>query len=143
MSSSYIFLKDIRFFAYHGVAPQETTIGNEFQVSLRLKTDLSRAAETDEVTDTVSYADVYEAVKAEMQIPSKLLEHVCGRIVKRLFREFPAIEEVEIKLSKRNPPMGADIDCAGVEMHCTKNEGGIHADNHFLNSLRQTTHLKE
>lgn len=126
MSNSYIFLKDIRFFAYHGVAPQETTIGNEFRVSLRLKTDISRAAESDEVADTVSYADVYEAVKAEMDIPSKLLEHVCGRITKRLFREFPTVEEVEIKLSKRNPPMGADIDCAGVEMHCTKNESCPH-----------------
>jgi dihydroneopterin aldolase len=55
-----------------------------------------------------------------MDIPSKLLEHACGRIVKRLFRDFPKIREIEIKLSKRNPPMGADIDSAGVEMHCTR-----------------------
>ena len=55
-----------------------------------------------------------------MEIPSKLLEHVCGRIATRLFQEFPGIEEIEIKLSKRNPPMGADIDSAGVEMHCTR-----------------------
>lgn len=120
-SNSYIFLKEIRFFAFHGVAPQETTIGNEFIVSLRLKVDIARAAETDEVTDTVSYADVYETVKAEMNIPSKLLEHVCGRIAQRILDDFPTIEEVEIQLSKRNPPMGADIDCAGVEMHCTRN----------------------
>lgn len=120
MNNSYIFLKDLRFYAHHGVAPQETAIGNEFTVSLRLKTDIFRAAETDNVEDTVSYADVYEAVKAEMNIPSKLLEHVCGRIVKRLFRDFPAIEEIEILLSKRNPPMGADIAGAGVEMRCTR-----------------------
>lgn len=120
MNSSYIFLKDLRFYAYHGVAPQETAIGNEFTVNLRLKADLFRAAGTDEVEDTVSYADVYEAVKAEMEIPSKLLEHVCGRIVKRLFEDFPAIEEIEITLSKRNPPMGADIGGAGVEMLCTR-----------------------
>lgn len=120
MNSSYIFLKDLRFYAYHGVAPQETAIGNEFTVNLRLKTDIFRAAETDNVEDTVSYADVYEAVKAEMNIPSKLLEHVCGRIVKRLFRDFTAIEEIEILLSKRNPPMGADIASAGVEMRCTR-----------------------
>lgn len=120
MNTSYIFLKDLRFYAYHGVAPQETAIGNEFTVSLRLKTDIFRAAETDDVEDTVSYADVYEAVKAEMEIPSRLLEHVCGRIVKRLFRDFPAIEEIEIALSKRNPPMGADIASAGVEMLCAR-----------------------
>lgn len=120
MNTSYIFLKDLRFYAYHGVAPQETAIGNEFTVSLRLKTDIFRAAETDDVEDTVSYADVYEAVKAEMEISSRLLEHVCGRIVKRLFRDFPAIEEIEIALSKRNPPMGADIASAGVEMLCAR-----------------------
>ena len=55
-----------------------------------------------------------------MSIPSKLLEHVCGRIAKRLLAEFPAIEEIELRLSKRNPPMGADIDSAGVELHCSR-----------------------
>jgi len=92
----------------------------EFIINLRLKTDFGKATETDEVEDTVSYADIYAALKEEMELPSKLLEHVCGRIVKRLFRDFRKIREIEIKLAKRNPPMGADIDSAGVEMHCTR-----------------------
>lgn len=114
--NSYIFLENVRFFAYHGVAGQELTVGNEFVVNLRLKVDISRASETDDVAHTVSYADVYEVLKAEMEIPSQLLEHVCGRIVKRLFRSFPAVKGIELKLSKRNPPMGADVDAAGVEV---------------------------
>lgn len=80
----------------------------------------SQAIQTDDVVDTVNYAEIHEAVKAEMSIPSKLLEHVCGRIAKRLLAEFPAIEEIELRLSKRNPPMGADIDSAGVELHCSR-----------------------
>lgn len=116
--SSFIFLENVHFFAYHGVAQQETAIGNEFVINLKLKTDIQTAMQTDEVENTVSYADVYEVLKKEMSIPSKLLEHVCGRIAQRLFDRFPAIEEIELKLSKRNPPMGADIDCAGVEIHC-------------------------
>ena len=116
----YIFLENVRFYSYHGVAPQETAIGNEFIINLRLKTDFGKATETDEVEDTVSYADIYAALKEEMELPSKLLEHVCGRIVKRLFRDCRKIREIEIKLAKRNPPMGADIDSAGVEMHCTR-----------------------
>lgn len=98
----------------------ENLVGNEYIIALRLKVDIGRAAETDEVADTVSYADVYEAVKEEMSIPSKLLEHVCGRIVGRLFADFPSVEEIEIKLSKRNPPMGADIDTAAIEMKCCR-----------------------
>lgn len=122
--NSYIFLDNVRFFAYHGVGEQEREVGNEFIISLRLKVDITLAAETDNVAHTVSYADVYENVKAEMEIPSALLEHVCGRIVKRLFRTFPAIEGIELKLSKRNPPMGADVDAAGVEVHCERQGKG-------------------
>ena len=115
--TSYILLENIRFFAYHGVAPQETTVGNEFVVSLRLKTDIARAMESDDVADTVNYAEIHQAVKEEMDIHSKLLEHVAGRIVRRLFNDFPTIERIDLKLSKRNPPMGADIETAGVEVH--------------------------
>lgn len=120
INNSYIFLKDIHCYAYHGVAPQESLIGNEYIINLKLKVDISQAAETDEVTDTVSYAEVHEVVKTEMSSPSKLLEHVCNRIVRELFTRFPLIEEVKISLSKRNPPMGADIDSAGVELHCSR-----------------------
>ncbi len=119
---SYIFLDDLRFYAYHGVGGQETLVGNEFAVSLRLQVNIARAAATDDVADTVSYADVYQSVKAEMGVSSKLLEHVAGRIVKRLFADFPAVERIELKLSKRNPPMGADIRTAGVELDCERED---------------------
>lgn len=118
--TTYIFLDRMHFFARHGVGQQETIVGNDFFIDLRLRTDIARAAETDDVTDTVSYADVYEAVKEEMAIPSKLLEHVCGRIVTRLFSDFPAVQGIDLRLSKRNPPMGADLEAAGIEVHCDR-----------------------
>lgn len=120
IDNSYIFLKEIRCYAYHGVAPQENLIGNEYVIDLKLKVDISQASQTDEVADTVSYADVHELIKAEMAVPSKLLEHVGGRMAAKLFEVFPAIEEIELRLSKRNPPMGADIDTAGIELHCSR-----------------------
>lgn len=119
---SYIFLEQLKFYAYHGVGEQETRIGNEFTIDLRLKVDISAALLTDEVGDTVSYADVFEALKEEMDIPSKLLEHVAGRLVKRLFHDFPTVEAIDLKLAKRNPPMGADILHAGIELHCVRND---------------------
>ena len=118
--NSYIFLDNVHFFAYHGVGAQERKVGNEFIINLRLKVDITRAAETDDVSHTVSYADVYQSVKEEMDIPSKLLEHVCGRIVRRLFRAFPSVKSIELRLAKRNPPMGADMDAAGVEVQCER-----------------------
>ena len=117
---SYIYLKDLRFFARHGVARQEQLVGNTFVVNLRVQADFSRAVLTDEVSDTISYADLYTAIKAEMAVPSRLLEHVAGRIVRRLFADFPGIEGIELSLSKRNPPMGADIETAGIEIHAER-----------------------
>ncbi|MBO4986110.1 MAG: dihydroneopterin aldolase [Bacteroides sp.] len=113
---SYIFLDDLRLFAHHGVSPQETLVGNEFTLSLRLKVDIAKAMQSDDVADTVSYADVFLAVKEEMATPSRLLEHVAGRIAHRLLRQFPTLQQVELKLAKRNPPMGADVTSAGVEL---------------------------
>lgn len=120
INNSYILLEKIRCYAYHGVAPQENLIGNEYLIDLKLKVNISKAAQTDEVADTVNYAEVHHAIMTEMAVPSKLLEHVGGRIIKKLFEQFPTIEEIELRLSKRNPPMGADIESAGIELHCSR-----------------------
>lgn len=114
MKCSYILLENIQLFAHHGVLEQETKVGNYFVVNVKLKVDLSKAAETDDVEDTISYADVYNIVKREMEQPSKLLEHAAKRIIKGLKNEFSEIDEVEVKLSKLNPPMGAQLDAASV-----------------------------
>ena len=116
----YIHLKGIRLYAYHGVDPQETAVGAYFLIDLKLKTDFSRAAQTDDLSGTVSYADIYQAIKDEMQVPSQLLEHVCQRMAQRIFNDFPTIEELNIKLFKENPPMGAQAERIGVEMHCIR-----------------------
>ena len=116
----YIRMEGMKFYAFHGVLPQENLIGAYFYVDLKLKTDFTRAAETDELEDTISYADIHTAVKEEMSVPAKLLEHVCQRIAKRIFHDFPAIETIDIRLNKENPPMGACAKSIGVEAHYTQ-----------------------
>lgn len=113
----YIQMKGIQLYAFHGVDPQENTVGAYFYLDLKLKTDFTLAAETDRLEGTVSYADIYASVKDEMSTPSQLLEHVCRRIAQRLFHDFPTIEEVKIRLNKENPPMGACARSVGVEAY--------------------------
>lgn len=114
-ANMYIHLKGLKLYAYHGVLPQENQVGAEYTIDLRLKTDFTQAAETDRLEGTVNYAEVFNAVKKEMEIPSQLLEHVAWRIARRLLDDFPAISEVNIALYKQNPPMGADCSRVGVE----------------------------
>lgn len=118
--SSYILLKDVRFHAYHGVLTQERLTGNDYVVNLRIRYDVSDALLSDDVNDTLNYAEVYELVSQEMSVPSALIERVAGRIGERLYRHFPTIQDVELKIMKENPPMGADCNGAGVEVHFTK-----------------------
>ena len=66
-------LRRMTFYAYHGVAPQETRVGNTFIVDLILTAPLENAVWSDDLSDTINYATVYETVKAEMAIPSRLL----------------------------------------------------------------------
>lgn len=112
----YIHLKGLKLYAFHGVLPQENRVGAEYTVNLRLKTDFSRAAQTDCLEGTINYAEVFEAVKQEMQISSQLLEHVAYRIANRLLHDFLAIEEVDVELYKQNPPMGADCEQVGISL---------------------------
>ncbi len=107
---SYIELKNMHFYAHHGVLPEETVIGNDFIVNLRLETDFTPAFESDDVSDTLNYAEAYDTVKAEMAIPSKLLEHVAGRIFRRLKQQFPQARIVELSVAKKRPPVSGEVE---------------------------------
>ncbi len=115
--TSYILLQGLHFYACIGVGEQERVVGNEYVVDLRLGYPLAAAMESDDVADTLNYAEVFNVVRNVMKLPAKLLESVAGAIVRELCVRFPEIETVDLKLVKLNPPMGADSDGAGVELH--------------------------
>ena len=116
ITQSSIQLHDLRFYAYHGVMDQERRVGGEYLVSLSVEADLSGAVASDAVADTVNYAALYEVVAHEMAQPSQLLEHVAGRIGRRVLESFPLVDAVSIRITKCNPPMGADCKGASVEL---------------------------
>ena len=115
--AAYILLEELHFHAFHGVMPQESKVGGDFLLSLRLGYDITKAMQTDRVEDTLNYAEVYAVVKEEMEKPSALLEHVAGRIADALAVRFPQVTTIDLSLVKKNPPMGADCKGAGVELH--------------------------
>lgn len=107
-------LKGMTFFAYHGVLEQERRVGNHYTVDLKLYLDLSQAMLSDELSDTINYAEVYARVQDEMNTPSQLIEHVAGRIIRRLHQDFPRLTRIDLRLAKKNPPMGADLEEAAI-----------------------------
>ncbi len=98
-------LEGMEFKAYHGCLEQEKVRGNVFTVDFRGELDLSAAAASDNLNDTLNYADIYEIVSYEMSIPSELLENVAGRIVKAIAAEYPQLVSFSVRVSKRKPPV--------------------------------------
>ena len=98
-------LEGMEFKAYHGVLEQEKVRGNEFVVDFRGELDLSAAAESDNLNDTLNYADIYDIVAYEMSVPSELLENVAGRIMKAIEAQFPQLVSFSIRVSKKRPPV--------------------------------------
>ena len=114
---TYIRLEKLRFRALHGVLPQERQVGGDYVVTLRIGYPWQAAMASDAVADTLDYAAVFRLVQREMVLPSQLLEHVAGRIAKALLHDFPRITSIDLWLTKTCPPMGADSEGAGVELH--------------------------
>ncbi len=117
IKESYICLSDVRFHAFHGVMLQERNVGADFVVSVRVGVDISKAVDSDKVEDTLNYAVLYDIMKREMSIPSNLLEYVAGRIGRSIIEQFPMVSSVDVRVTKANPPIGADSNGAGVELH--------------------------
>lgn len=106
----------MQFHAFHGVMEQERTVGNRFSVTVKLRYPFSRAMDSDELDGTLNYAEVYDVVKGEMAVPSKLLEHVAGRIRKALLLRFPEIGGGYVKIVKKAPPIAGILGAAAVEI---------------------------
>lgn len=109
-----ISLEQLEFFAYHGVSSEERKIGNRYSVDVTIKTDFSGARQEDSIVHTVNYEKLYRIVKSEMKIPTKLLEHLGYRIVRRVFVKFPEVSNIKVRISKFNPPIGGTCNRATV-----------------------------
>lgn len=111
-----ISLEGLEFHAFHGVYPHERDSGNWFEVDLSVEADIAEGAILDDLERTVNYETLYQFVKEEMEKPSKLLETVAGKIADRVLQEISEVSQVEIKISKINPPIGGKCKKASVSL---------------------------
>jgi len=106
----------LRFYSYHGCMEQETKIGGNYQIDVVITADLKPSASSDNLNDTVDYCSVHSIVEQEMAIPSKLIEHVCRRIVDALKSKLQLAQSVEVKVTKFAPPIDGDCESVAVIM---------------------------
>ena len=113
-----IILEGMRFYGFHGVNPEEKSMGQPYLVDLTVEVDLHGPGRSDRLEDTISYTHLYRAVQGIMEGESKnLLEAAAQAIAKRVLDSFP-VESVRVRVSKPQPPIrGSVIDNASVEIY--------------------------
>jgi dihydroneopterin aldolase len=111
-----IILENMEFHAFHGCLEHEQQLGNTFIVSVSMELDTTQAGESDDLAHTLNYQLVYDVIRGQMEIPSKLIEHAGQRILDSLFTDFPQIHSLDVHLSKLNPPLGGKVDRVTIEL---------------------------
>ena len=85
-------------------------IGGEYLVNAIVEIDTSQAEQNDVLKSTVDYVSVYNVLKKEMSIPSKLLEVVLERIIEGIKKIDDNIDSVDVSIKKLSPPIGGNVD---------------------------------
>jgi dihydroneopterin aldolase len=109
-------VENIRIYAHHGCLPEETIIGSDYRVDLKVNADLLPSAESDALEDTVDYVLLNAIVKEEMAKPCKLLETVAKRILTQIFIKDQRVTKATVKISKINPPIGGDVEMVTIKL---------------------------
>lgn len=113
-------IEGMDFYAYHGCFKEETLIGTNFKVDIYLTVDTALAEAQDDMNGTVNYVEVYNRVKQQVMIPSKLIEHVATRIRDAVLADFPQVQRVKVKVAKLNPPIGEKIREVNVTLEAER-----------------------
>ena len=101
-----ICLTGMEFYAYHGVMEEERRLGQRFVVDCVLSLDLSRAAASDDLAETVDYAAVYETIRRVAEGgPFLLIERLAGAINEEILSRFPKILSAETTVHKPDAPI--------------------------------------
>ncbi len=111
-----ITLEGLDFFAYHGYYPEEQRIGNKYAVDITIQTDFLEAAQLDKLSETVNYETLYDVAAEVMKVPSRLLEHIAHQIILGIRDKYPNVENIIVKVSKFNPPVGGVCTKATITM---------------------------
>ena len=118
-----LFIDNLEVFANHGLFEEENKLGQKFIFDIECELNYKKAMFSDEMTDSISYADIAEVVvKTATTNTFNLLERLAGEILKNIFTEFPQIENINLKINKPGAPIKYHFEKCGVEVNVSREE---------------------
>ena len=117
MSRDTIHLRNMQFYAYHGVNPEEKTLGQRFEVDVTLHVDARPAGLSDDLRQTINYAQVYKLAKRIVEEERfDLIEALAETLAMQIGKRFGPNG---VRISVRKPQVslkGSVLDYVGVDI---------------------------
>lgn len=104
------------FYGYHGVTTAEKETGRVFEVDCELEVDLAEAGQSDRLTDTIDYGEVYALIKHTVEGTAfSLLEGLATELAGIILDKFPAYR-VTLHVRKMHPPLAGLVKYIEVQV---------------------------
>lgn len=111
-----ISLCGVRVWAHHGVAADERRRGQPFLVDVTVETDLSAAAGSDDLDDTVDYAALARQVAAAAGGGQhRLIESVAADVLDAVLDD-RRVAAAEVTVHKPRAPLEVEVDDVAVTL---------------------------
>ena len=109
-----VFVKGLKVEAVIGIFVWERAITQPIMIDIALETDISKAAQSDNVADALSYKEVCDDVSAWCkELKAELLEHLAAKLIDRLFANYNC---QKITLSVAKPTAIKEADAVGIQI---------------------------
>ena len=115
--SDQIFLTGIAGFGYHGLFDHERQNGQDFFVDVALTVDLTAASKSDEISDTVNYAEITNLVVSHVTTePVNLIKKLAGRIADHILKDHAKVLVATVTVHKPQAPVEAVLKDIAVQV---------------------------
>lgn len=113
-----IIIKQMEFYGYHGLFPEENKLGQRFFVDLDLFTDVKKAGKSDDMSDSIDYGQVYNVMKTVLEgEPKNLVESVAEQAADNLLTTFSSLSACTVIVTKPDPPIPGHYKSVAVEIY--------------------------
>ncbi|MDT2753726.1 dihydroneopterin aldolase [Enterococcus pseudoavium] len=111
-------INNLKFYTKNGVLKEERILGQQLEIDVELTMDLTKAGKTDDVADTVNYAEVNDQIAARLEKDSfNLIEAVASAILDDIEKNHgQKLQKAMVRIRKYSVPMPGIFDNIEIEM---------------------------
>ena len=109
-------VRGLRVRTHVGVSDEERVTPQTVVVDVDVDADVTSAAESDDITDTIDYAELVNIVTETVaESRSKLLEHLAAQVVSVVL-SMDGVRGVTVEIAKDPPPLRQEVDRVSVKI---------------------------